>query len=262
VGLGRTENRAWKGQQRAGRPRIGRRARGEGGGFTEHAATWGCVEGGVSDAPKAAYDGEDDGRKGTERRGGAATDWPPSKRGEGRLYTLCGHTGAARRAVHIAIKMGQREAGGGGGGERRPVGVMCWEWLNVGQLRLWRPQESDEGEAQGGPIGEWQWRWRRRGRTWLSAIVSGTYIHTAAAAAVRFEFLDKASDGNQQTVGANWAEGTSAVATPQPRRGKDGRKSQSHGRGAAKAGRASFRRREPHQQRSRSRGTEKRWVAV
>jgi hypothetical protein len=205
--------------------------------------------GGVSGAPKAAYDGEGDGRKGTERRG-AATDWPPSKRGEGRLYTLCGHTGAARRAVHIAIKMGQREAGGGGGGE------------HVEQLRLWRPQESDEGEAQGGPIGEWQWRWRRRGRTWLSAIVSGTYIHTAAAAAVRFEFLDKAKKRNQQTVGANWAEGTSAVAIPQSRRGKDGRKSQSHRRGAAKAGRASFRRREPHQQRSRSRGTEKRWVAV
>jgi len=172
-----------------------------------HGAAW---RGGVSGAPKAAYDGEDDGRKGTERRGGGHRLAAVKKRGGEALHTLRAHGGGPKGCTHS--------------NKNGPTGGWGWGWgrANVEQLRLWRPQESDEGEAQGGPIGEWQWRWRRRGRTWLSAIVSGTYIHTAAAAAVRFEFLDKAKKRNQQTVGVNWAEGTSAVAIPQSRRGKDG----------------------------------------
>lgn len=58
--------------------------------------------------------------KGTEKRG-AATDWPPSKRGKGRLYTLCGRTGAARRQA----------------GSLEPcVGAMREQWINYKSRRL------------------------------------------------------------------------------------------------------------------------------
>jgi hypothetical protein len=123
VGLGRTENRAWKGRCCGSTGRGGRGLAAVHGGRAEalqnmrpHGAAW---RGGSQTRQRQRMTGRMMGGRVQKGGGGAATDWPPSKRGEGRLYTLCGHTGAARRAVHIAIKMGQREAGGGGGGEQR-----------------------------------------------------------------------------------------------------------------------------------------------